>query len=83
MQIQNKVVDLSIIKHVENMTNEQILSAFKNLAETEAKKTTQIFEARMLELKSENKVARVAPKWNLKPSFSAHITDVTPEGYDN
>jgi len=65
------------------MTNEQILAAFKNLAETEAKKTTQIFEARMQELKSENKVARVAPKWNLKANFSTHITDVTPDGYGN
>ena len=63
------------------MTNEEILAAFTNLAETEAKKSTQVFEARMQELKSENKVSRVAPKWNLKPSFSTHITDVTPEGY--
>lgn len=62
------------------MTNEQILSEFQNLAKSEAKKVTEKFEA---ELKTENKVATVAPKWNLKPSFSTVITDVTPEGSGN
>jgi len=65
------------------MTNEQILAEFKILAEIEAKKVTQIYEARIQELKSENKVTRVAPKLNLKANYSTHITDVTPEGYGN
>lgn len=65
------------------MTNEQILAEFTKLANEEATKATAKFEARMQELKSEQKIERVAPKWNLKPSFSTVITDVTPEGYGN
>jgi len=65
------------------MTNEQILAEFTKLANEEAAKVTAKFEARMEELKAEKKVERVAPKWNLKPSFQTVITDVTPEGYGN
>ena len=65
------------------MTNEQILSEFTKLANEEASKATAIFEERMQELKSEKNIERVVPKWNLKPSFSTVITDVTPEGYAN
>jgi hypothetical protein len=65
------------------MTNEQILAEFTKLANEEAAKVTAKFEARMQELKSEPKIEIVVPKWNLKPSFSTVITDVTPEGYGN
>jgi hypothetical protein len=65
------------------MTNEQIHAEFTKLANEESAKVAAKFEARMQELKSETKIERVAPKWNLKPSFSKVITDVTPEGYGN
>ena len=67
----------------ENMTNEQILAEFTKLSNQEAAKAKAKFEARIQELKLETKIERVAPKCNLKPSFSTVITDVTPEGYGN
>jgi ElaB/YqjD/DUF883 family membrane-anchored ribosome-binding protein len=65
------------------MKKEQILSEFTKLANEEAAKAKSKFEARIKELKSEKKHERVAPKWNLKPSFKTVITDVTPKGYGN
>ena len=72
-----------VIKNNKKMTNEQILAEFTKLANEDAAKATAKFEERMQELKSEPKVQRVAQKWNLKPSFSVVITDVTPDGYGN
>jgi hypothetical protein len=63
------------------MTNEQILAEFTKLANEEAAKVAAKFEARKQELKTEAKTERVAPKWNLKPSYI--MTDVTPDGYGN
>jgi hypothetical protein len=66
------------------MTNEEkILAEFTKFTNEEAAKVTAKFEARMQELKAEKKAEIVYPKWNLKPSFTVVITDVTPEGYGN
>jgi hypothetical protein len=65
------------------MTNEEILLEFQKFTNEESAKVTARYEARIKELESEIKVQMVAPKWNLKPNFSASITDVTPEGYGN
>lgn len=65
------------------MTNEQLLAEFQQFAAEEAAKAKAKIEARMTELKAEQKVEMALPKWNLKPSFSVVITDVTPEGYGN
>ena len=68
---------------MESMINEQILAEFTKLANEEKAKADAKFEARMLELKSEPKIERVVPKWNLNQNFTTIITDVTPEGYGN
>jgi hypothetical protein len=65
------------------MTNEQILAEFTKLANEKSTKANEDFKTRIQELKSEKKIERVAPKWNLKPSFEVIITDVTPIGYGN
>ena len=68
---------------MESTINEQILAEFTKLANEEKAKADEKFEARMQELKSEPKIERVVPKWNLKQNFTTIITDVTPEGYGN
>ena len=68
---------------MKTMINEQILAEFTKIANEEKAKADAKFEARMQELKSEPKIERVAPKWNLKQNFTTIITDVTPEGYGN
>ncbi len=65
------------------MTNEQILAEFTKLANEKSTKANEEFKTRIQELKSDTKIERVAPKWNLKSSFEFIITDVTPIGYGN
>lgn len=80
---QNQNNGVYLYKQTKKMTNEQILAEFQRFTQEESKKLTEKFKARVQELKHENKVKRVPPKWGLKPNFSTVITDVTPDGYGN
>jgi len=66
------------ITKANNMTNEQ------KIAE-EFKAFFSSMDANIPSQKVTNEEKKVfdITKYNLKPSFSAHITDVTPEGYGN
>lgn len=73
----NNIVTFTIYKHRETMTNEEkILLEFKNYAKVETEKANN-----KTIVSTEAQELRVAPKWNLKPSFNVAIEDVTPEGY--
>ena len=60
---------------------QQLLEEFKMEAQKSQEEANIKFEERIEELKLNTKTVSAPRNWNLKPNFSLHISDVTPEGY--